>query len=43
MLAPHTWMKQMGIRSHNNYTGMFIDNIRHNYGPREAPHRTSMS
>ena len=43
LLATYTWMKQLGIRSHDNYTVMLIDNIRHNYGPEGAPHRSIIS
>ena len=43
LLATYTWMKQLGIRAHDQYTVMLIDNIRHNYGPEGAPHRSIVS
>lgn len=43
LLGTYTWMRQLGIRSHDNYTVMLIDNIRHNYGPEGAPHRSIVS
>jgi len=33
ILGTYTWSKAMGIREHDNYTVMDINNIRHNYGP----------
>ena len=43
LIGYYTWMKQMGIRSFDNYTVMLIDNIRHNYGPEGTPHRSVIS
>ena len=43
VIGNYTWMKQMGIRSYDNYTVMDINNIRHNYGPSGSPHRALIS
>jgi hypothetical protein len=43
IIANYTFMKQLGIRSFDNYTVMMIDNIRHNYGPEGSPHRSVTS
>lgn len=43
-LSNYTWSKAMGIRGHDNWTVMDIDNIRLNYGPmNDFTHRWVMS
>ncbi|MEX2304322.1 MAG: TonB-dependent receptor [Bryobacterales bacterium] len=44
LLSNYTWSKAMGIRGHDNWTVMDIDNIRINYGPmNDFTHRWIMS
>ncbi len=43
LLATHRRMKPLGMRAHDQYTVMLIDNIRHNHGPQGAPHRSIIS
>jgi hypothetical protein len=43
LIGAYTWNKQMGIRSFDNYTVMYMDNIRHNYGPESQPPRAVIS
>ncbi|MGH9630107.1 MAG: hypothetical protein ACRD7E_17460, partial [Bryobacteraceae bacterium] len=43
-LSNYTWSKAMGIRGHDNWTVMDIDNIRLNYGPmNDFTHRWVLS
>jgi hypothetical protein len=43
LIGTYTWNKQLGIRGFDNYTVMYIDNVRHNYGPESQPHRSVIS
>jgi len=43
LIANYTWMKNMGIRSFDNYTVMDENNIRRSYGPQGNAHRAVIS
>ncbi len=43
LFANYTWMKNMGIRSFDNYTVMDENNIRRSYGPQGNAHRAVIS
>ena len=43
LIASYSWLKDMGIRTYDNYTVFYEDNVRRNYGPSYNAHHAVIS